>query len=332
MLTFNTPSGVASIENKWSELSPAQFVGTCALTNRFFAGEFDIDEYRLRLLELLSGYKRKKKRSKFAEQINENLFLISEQLTFAVRPKVGPVEVLDFFSPDLREQLKTRFPWEIYEHKYLKQLLPVKSLLKIEFELNLDLGRNLLPQVRKNKSVYSAPYFDTFDGDIYTNVTAEQYLDASDYFNAYSETKKEKYLDSFIDCLYNKQSTPRCANIPSLAKKETKDAIILVFMYMQQTFINDPVFKHLFTKPEQDENNALASVSKLNLGSAEALLQVVETGYGSLPEVKQMNIVDFFNIQLMIIKNSIAKLRAMDKKPGEIARTMNLSVETVTQF
>jgi hypothetical protein len=327
MLKFKTISGDGWVENSWDELNSVQFVETCSITNQFFAGKFDIDEYRLRLLEMLTGYKRKTKRNEMADQINENLFLISEQLTFAVMPQIGPEEVLEFFSPELRELLKTRFPWEIFEPEHVQQLLTVKGLLKIGFSLNFDLTRNLLPQVSKGNKVYKGFYFDTVNGDIKTNLTAEQYLDASEYFNAYSEDKNPGFLASFINCLYHKRSTPHSKDIPSVDDKKTKDAIVMVFMYIQKTFLNDPIFKILFT-----EEQSSGSMAKLNLGSSEAILQVVEEGYGSLNEVKKMNILDFFNTQIMILKKHVAQLRAMDKKAGEISKEMNLSIDVINQL
>lgn len=326
MLEFPTPAGTGEIENSWGELSPAQFIETTALTNQFFAVKFDFDEYRLRLLEMLTGYKRKNKRNKFAEQINENLYLISEQLTFAVSPKIGPPEILEFFSPELREVLKTRFPWEIYEPEFVEQLLTVKDMLTIEYALNFDLGKNLLPFVRNGKAVLRGPVFDTSDGDIETNLTTGKYLDAQEYFNAYSNSKNPKYLDAFIGCLYqyDKDYSGEIENLPNLVEKKTKDAIVLLFMYMQQTFINDPIFGILFTGESENK--------KLSLGASEAVYQVVEQGYGNHTDVVNMNIRDFFNIQIMILKKNVAQLRGMDKKVSEIATEMNLPIEIVTQL
>lgn len=352
MLKFNTPDGTGHIENAWGELNPAQFVEVTHLTNLFFAQKFDIDEYRLRLLETLTGYKRKKRGNKAADQINENLYLIAEQLTFTINPVIGPPEILDFFSTSLRELLKTRFPWEIYEPEYVGQLLTVKDMLTVGYGLNMNLGKNLLPQVQTGKIgsfpnvVLTGPRFDTTDGDIETNLSAEQYLDASEYFNTYSATRKTKYLDAFIGCLYQpakntdlenegcsfpswgEMSEGQRGSIPNLSNKKTKDAIVLLFMFIQQTFLNDPLFKVLFSSAE----TAGGTVAKLNLGASEAIYQVVEQGYGSLEEVKAMNIRDFFNTQVMILKKNVAQLRALDKKPGEIARTMNLDIEIVTQL
>ena len=111
MLKYETQSGEGWIENQWDELTPLQFVQAVSLTNQFVTGAItNIDEYRLRMLEMLTGYKRKRKRNKHADQINENLYRISENLNFAVIPEIGPAEVFEFFTPDLCELLKTRFP------------------------------------------------------------------------------------------------------------------------------------------------------------------------------------------------------------------------------
>ena len=338
MLKFDTPGGTGEVENCWGELNPVQFAAAVEITNRFLRIEFDLDEYRLRLLEMLTGYKRKKKRSKFAGQINENLYLISEQLTFTVLPVVGPPEVLEFFSPELRALLKTKFPWEIYEPHLVSQLIQVKDLLQVEYALNFDLTRNLLPQVRNGKAVLQGPVFNTADGDIDTNLKAGQYLDALEYFNAWSNGRNPKYLDAFIGCLYKyipqgseilppekgeSQPTAGEGVIPDLSLKKTKDALIMVFLYIQQTFVNDPIFGILFT------GNSSSTGKKLSLGNSEAIYQVVEAGYGSQKEVSEMNIRDFFNIQIRIIKNNVAILRGQKKNSAEISKELNLPLEIV---
>jgi len=348
MLTYQTPAGTGTIENCWEELSPDQFIKTVALTNRFFAGGFNIDEYRIRLLEIITGYKRKPKRirrdainrvstEEIADTINENLFLISEQLTFTVRPKCGPEEVLEFFSPELRELLKTRFPWEIYEPEMVDQLNTMAKRLKVEYDLNMNLGKNPIPYIRIGETLLKGPVFNAADGDIDTDLKAGMYLDAQEYFTAYTETRKEKYLDLMVMALYfpcdddivETRLIASLPEIPDFTDRATRDAILLIFLYIQTTLVNDPIFGILFTG--RDAINRV-STDRLILGPDEAIGQLIEAGYGTHESILNLDIRTFFNFQILMIKKNVNLLRSYDKKPGEIARELGLSIETIQKL
>lgn len=328
MLTIETQSGDIMVETKWCELSPVQFVKAVNLTNRFLAGAFGLSEYRLHLLEMLTGYKRKSRKHKHAEQINENLFLLSEQLNFAVLPDVGPPEILEFFSPELRELLKTRFPWEIFAPEHVQQILTVENLLKVNFRVNFNLELNPLPFIRTGNTILEGPVFSTDNGDIDTNLKAGNYLDASEYFNAYGDTKNEKYLDSFINCLYRPTTRNlKPATLPNSTDPDTRAAIIMLFIYIQQTFANDPIFGILFKKGDNS-----TGFDKISLGADEVVGAMVESGYGTPETIAQMDIRTFFNFQIMFLRRNIEQLRGMKKNASEIAKTMNLPIETVQKL
>lgn len=345
MLTYETPSGTGTVENRWADLSPMQFVEAVNLTNQFVNGAItDLDEYRLRLLEMLSGYKRRTKRSKHADQINENLYRISEQLNFAILPDVGPPEVLDFFSPKLRELLETRFPWEIHEPEHVAQMRTVQRIMTVNFKVNFNLEKNPLPFIRKGDELFKGPVFTTENGDLETNLKAGPYLDASEYFNAYAETKNEKYLERFLTTLYitSEPTVPLTegdedppaggdgggsgVNIPNFSDPKTRDALTMLFIFIQQTFATDPVFSILF------QHNENTGTGKLHLGSDEAIGQLVEAGYGNHNEVASLDVRTFFNYQIMFIRKNVESLRSMKKSPGEISKLLNLPVAVLQKL
>ena len=288
---------------------------------------------------MLTGYKRRKKRSKHADQINENLYLISEQLNFAVLPDVGPPEVLEFFSPELRQLLETRFPWEIYEPEHVAQMRTVQHMMTVSFKINFNLEKNPLPVIRKGDVLYKGPVFSTENGDLETNLKAGPYLDAAEYFNAYAETKNEKYLERFFTTLYTATSQPfvpltevdeerqrRRVSVNAPIFEESKDALVMLFVYIQQTFATDPVFSILFQK------NETTGTGKLHLGSDEAIGALVEAGYGNHNEVADLDVRTFFNYQILFIRKNVEQLRSMKKSPGEISKLLNLPVTTIQKL
>jgi len=342
MLTYQTPSGTGEVENCWEDLSSKQFIETVALTNQFLTGTFNLIEYRIRLLEVLTGYSRKKEKGKGKNEeeidtINENLFLISEQLTFPIRPKCGPDEVLEFFSPELRELLKTRFPWEIYDYEMVDQLNAMATRLKVEYDLNMNLGKNPIPFIRIGETLLKGPVFNTADGDLDTDLKAGMYLDAQEYFTAYTETRNEKYLNLLIMSLYHPVDDDCPGHhkfilgSPDFTERATKDAILMIFIYIQQTLVTDPVFSILFNaaSPELVEGR---TNTKLSLGPDEAIGQLIEAGYGTHESILNLDIRTFFNFQILMIKKNVNLLRSYDKKPGEIARELNLPIETISKL
>lgn len=327
MLKYETPSGTGEVENCWEDLSPLQFIEAVDLTNQFLSGSFTLEEYRLRLLEKLTGYQRRKRKSKFADQINENLFLISEQLNFAIRPKVGPAEVLEFFTPDLREALKTRFPWEIHEPHLLNQLLQMKNNLEIAYDLNFNIGRNPVQYLKFGTTILEGPVFEASDDELNTNLKAGIYLDAHEYFQAFSQTKDRKYLDRMILCLYQPVETIDQIECFDFTDEKVKNAIAFVFLFIEQTLVNDPVFSILYQK-----NDEYQFSNKLDLGPDAAIGQLVAAGFGSHESIVNLDIRTFFNYQILIIKRNIETLRGYGKKVDEIAKELNLPIETIQKL
>ena len=111
--------------------------------------------------------------------------------------------------------------------------------------------------------------------------------------------------------------------IPELTDAATLDALAMTFIYIQQTFANDPVFGILFTRNESTE------FGKISFGCDESIGQLVEAGYGSHTEVSEMDICTFFNYQLMFIRKNIETLRGMKKELREISKTLNIPVDII---
>lgn len=331
MLKYETPSGTGEVENCWEDLSPLQFIETVELTNQFLTGSFTLEEYRLRLIEMLTGYQRRKRKSKFADQINENLFLISEQLNFAIRPKVGPDEVMEFFSPDLREALKTRFPWEIHEPHLLSQLVQMKNNLEIAYDLNFNVGRNPVKYLKFGTTILEGPVFEASDDELNTNLKAGIYLDAHEYFQAFSQTKDRKYLDRMILCLYKPIDKPVAEPVEAdFTDEKVKNAIAFVFLFIEQTLVNDPVFSILYSRSSDGE--LVEPRNKLDLGPDAAIGQLVAAGFGSHESIVNLDIRTFFNYQILIIKRNIETLRGYGKKVDEIGKELNLPIETIQKL
>ena len=358
MLTFKTPSGIGEVENCWADLTPAQFIETVALTNRFLAGEFTLDDYRLCLLQMLTGYKRSKRlvgsgfpsmqrrgaggsgeerggnfsqkpgaRSQRHDTINENLFLLSEQLTFAIRPKAGPAEVLEFFTPELRKMLETRFPWEIHEPEHVAQLVSMKNNLKIQFDINFNIGRNPLQYLRFGETILQGPTFEADENEINTNLKAGAYIDAHAYFNAYSQTRNRKYLDRAILCLYKPVEMEQNVEAFDFTDEKVKDAVAFVFIFIEQTLVTDPVFSLLYTRDgEQPFSN------KINLGPDAVIGQMVTAGFGTYESIVNLDIRAFFNLQVLMLRQNIETLRGYGKNNGEIAKTLKIPMETVIKL
>lgn len=333
MLKFKTPSGTAEIENCWDELTTAQFIETVNLTNRFVAGEFSLTDYRLCLLQMLTGYQRKpgtrNPKPETVETINENLFRISELLNFAIRPQAGPAEVLEFFTPALREALKNRFPWEIHEPEFTAQLAQMKNTLQLSYLIDTNIGRNPIPFISVGETVLKGPEFTVTPDELSTTLRAGAYLDAHEYFMAYAKTQNRKYIERLIMCLYSPTDAENHEDYPQFSDLKLQDAVAFVFLFIEKTLAADPVFSVLY---QNADTQPVFTPGKIDLGPDGVIAQLVTAGFGTYQSIVELDVRTFFNMQIMLIRRAVETMRAYKKNTAEIARELNLSTETILKL
>jgi len=184
MIKLNNAKEVVEIPDKWSELTPDQFIKVIILYNEMISGECNVLEFRLKLLKMLSGYQRGKARfdEETAENIDSNLLILSQMLTLALKPVYTDPEVMGIFSEELQEFLTTNFPFDATAIHHLQQLAVVGDRLKWYPSLDLNFGINPMPHVTTGKHIRFGPVFDVDScGIISTDMIVDEYIDALEY-------------------------------------------------------------------------------------------------------------------------------------------------------
>lgn len=331
MITLKNGIDSIDIPDKWSELTPDQFIKVVILYNEMIAGDCNVLEFRLKLLKKLSGYERSKERfdEETAETIDSNLLILSQMLTFPLRPAYADPEVMEIFTEELRELLKTNFPFDIIAIDHLQQLAVVGDRLKWYPTLNLNFGNNPLPSVSIGKHVRFGPVFNVDEiGIISTDMIVEEYVDALEYLKLYQGTDKIGYLDKMISVLYREKrheyntfqnSIPGQVELLTIC---TKRAIERVFEYICQTINTHPAFEILFSSNEKKAGGSFGDI----------IYHLSEKGLGSRTEIARWNLTDFLSAIVRDLKNSVTSLRSSGVDDSKISHEMNIPIEILQKI
>lgn len=331
MITLKNGADSILIPDKWSELTPDQFIVVIILYNDMIAGECNVLEFRLKLLKKLSGYQRSKARfdEETAENIDSNLLILSQMLTFALKPVYPDPEVLEIFSEDLQALLKTNFPFDITAIEHLDQLAMMSSRLRWYPALNLNFGTNPMPSVTIGKEIRFGPVFDVDDyGIIATDMIVDEYIDALEYLKLYHATGQTGYLDKMISVLYREKRHEYSTFTNSIPGRVadlticTKLAIEKVFEYICDTITSHPAFEILFSSVEKKSGGSFSDI----------IYHLSEKGLGSRTEIARWNLTDFLSAIVRDLKNSVASLRSSGVDESKISNEMNIPVEILQKI
>lgn len=324
------------IPNKWQELTPQQFVMVVKFALMAQVGEIDMLDLRRLVLRLLTGYKAPRRFTfwKDKENIESNLFNLAMMLKFPMVPVYTNPELLEVFSSDLREILKTSFPFDIYEVDYCQQLEMVGDELKWKPEINLDFGRNPLPVINARRKNYYGPTFAIVEnGSFETDITTGEYFDAIDELQMYDSTKSEAYLNRFIATLYrpNRETAYSPAHTANLSAKlagidgDTKQALVLLWAWYSKVIQQHHLYS-LFFSGGKSQNNGNP------LGLSATLFALSTDGYGSREEIRRWPVTEFFNSLYYRLSSTVDQLRRQGLDDIKISKELELDLETLSKI
>lgn len=344
MIEIKSKKGKVSIPNEWGELSQEQYLDIMALiythpvrTN----ADMDMFEFRLRLLNLLSGYARSNKKYSPDDQedINSLLYILAAKMTFVYRPYYSETEIFEVMSEDLAEKLKTNFPYDLSVTDYADEILQFEDLIKCTPVINYNMKQNPLAVLKikrpwKRSLKIKGPVFDIDPlGVAITNITAGEYVDAQEYYQLYNSTREDRYLKALCFVFYRSYS-----GVYDVAKSQAQlkqnpeiDSLFFLGFYsffqnIQEYFFTHPVFKILYTSTETTPKN------RISLGNAESIYNAAANGYGNIEQIKNLNLADYMSLMVKDIKDGVATLRGHKKKDHEIAKALNLPIEIIKQL
>lgn len=341
MLEIKSTKGKVSIPNQWEDLTPAQYLQVINLIYSYpltDTGALSMGEFRLLLLELLSGYKRSRKKysPEDQEDINNMLSILSEKLTFVYKPWYKDQEIFNVMSEETAEALQNQFPYDLMGTDHEEEILRLIDMIKFIPVLNYNMKSNPLPEL-KIKRRFLAPKKlkgPVFNIDKYgsgvTNITAGEYVDAQDYYNMFNQTNDVKYLLNLLQVFYRDYSGPYDATKSALMDLSQYEGFALGFFHffqnIQEYFHTHPVYELLYLKSSSNSN------PKISLGQSESLYNASAKGYGDIEKVKQMNLVDYMNTLIKDIKDGVSKMRAYKIKDFQIAKDLELPLSVIKKL
>lgn len=319
---------VINIPETWDDLTQEQYVFIASLLYRHHIGEIDFSEVQLLSVCKILNLQVQQVKEKISLTSFINYLLASWKLNFT-----------RIYRRIYREDY---IAWraaarECYLSKEVKEDLLAFNLVQIAKELDFLQMDNFqisflqnpvprLPEIGVGKK---------FDIGILinTDITAGTYADAMDLMIAWEENKnpKDAILNYIIGMLYTglplKEILDNTKLLNSLDKVEfsVKYAIYLWFVSISTYFLVHPVYSHLYKGKKQDED-------KIRLGMAESIIRLSKAGYGSVDNMKSMNLIAFMDIQIAELQESIRGALAAGIEPIKLAEKTGRTLTQIDQL
>lgn len=328
MIQIKADNEFIDIKDQWSELDSDEFVRVVTWTTKFFSEpKPNLLDFRLGLLSILTGYHRSKKKFNHddREQINCNLIILANMLKFPVKPFYPDPDQLDVFPAEVQEKLLTEFPHEVDSPNH-SRILEMITYYPVP---NLHLNKNLLPEI----GTLHGPLFSIDENNLAdTDMSAREYVDASNFYRLYSETRTKDYLDRLVAVLYRSdRELYKPANSGKTPKEisemhpDYKNAVFYIFQFIQDYIMHRSSYRILFGGGELKNN-------KLTLGMDGVIYNLSKAGYGNTVEIGDLSLNDFFNLMIKQMIDEVATLRAAGWNDGKISRETKIEIEIIAQL
>lgn len=321
MITVND----IKIPTEWSELTTRQYIFVIEVLKKSFFKDVDPAKIRYELLVALTGYKPSKKRFNYedSEEIKSNLVIISDQIRFPFQYDYAEKSKLADLSHDAQTFLKKHLPSECH----IPDLsIEINSHLPLTPSVKLDTRwiRNPLPDFVFAGHKYYGPQIniDKF-GILETDITAGKWVDVLSYYNAFIETKYDLYLNKIASLLY---ATKKGESLPD---NPPPYAVITSYMLVEnllEYIVNISAYSILYNRSKTDSDN------KITLGVEGVIFDLAKSGYGSVEELRQRNLVSFLNMQIDKLKSFIEECRSYKLKDTEIHSKYNIPWEALKKL
>ena len=175
------------------------------------------------------------------------------------------------------------------------------------------LSRNLLPQLGEHKG-YTLEI--TPAGVVDCSLTAEQYVDALTLTDLYTKTRTPATLEQLTDVLYGGHDGIDIYE---------QTAVYYNFRGFLEWLQGLPqyaiIFRHTAKKKGGDSP----------LGLASSIFTVSKQGYGTLKEIKELDVFSYLGVLVQMSIDSIHQLAAVGLKPGEISEKTRIPIDLVLQ-
>ena len=281
----------------WNDLSYKNRIIAFMLLGLLMKGEISPDDFQLHILHAI--YDKYPKRTSGLKKWIIRIFTTKK-----------------YFQQWLEDD---EFEYELSEFIY------VRSAEELKFAFNID-GNKIIPNYnfRENPfpEISETPPTFTRNYTIDSNITAKQFSDCIDIVREMDEdidNKSYKHLlVKIVEILYNIDYAEA-----SKIRFEILFGISYWFKGIALFFQTHPIYSVLFSGNKSDDEE------KIHLGMSETILHLMKEGY---PSIENMNIIDFFNAQIKLLKDNISASLAAGVKIEEIMQRTGLDYHTINKL
>lgn len=291
---------VLHLPTEWGELTQEQTLRSMELLPLVVAGQMTPFDFQLEMLLMITGY----------------------------RPAKHPWRrVCDWF---MRIFSPMRYAASVQTEEFRQEcvrynLIRMAEMLTFAFEVK-DGVVTLNYYFNDNPFAYMVPGAARFTRrlTVETNMTARQFADGVDLLSGVNGSDSEEFhlhiLRRLSAVMYNLEYDDT-EGLPMAVLFGTS----LWFTGVVQYFKEHPVYGMLFRKSE----SGTSSGGGIALGMGEVILSLEKSGYHN---AAAMNLLEFMDAQIKMIKDTVAKAAAEGVKTGEIASKTGLSVADVIRL
>ena len=295
MITYRLNRHEYHVPDRWEDLKPSdkgKFIRVCQAFGLFETGKMDFRTTEVAVTSALLGLDA----SVIPEQndiLAENIYRLSERM---------------------------RFPYSFQDCEDGSRTVSV----------TIRLHENLLPSVRNWKGYV---FHVSEDGIVDCNLTAEQYVDTLSLMDLYTRSRKTEILDSLFMTLYRRtgnRSSKSSSHSSKITRRIPYGYKLAVYYNMRgilEWIKTLPDFRIIFSSDGRKNK-----VTGSPLGIAGSIFTLSKSGYGTLQEIRNLDLMSYLGTLVQMNIDSIYSLHSVGLKPGEIADKMNLPLDCVLPY
>jgi hypothetical protein len=318
MLTLRFATHTYQLPDRWEELSSDQFIHLVGFLTAHSTGALTADMVKtLYFLDVAGIHKRKVHNTNQANTFSENVYRISRNLNFMFRVVYENNQAIRTMPSEFTNLLERWLPEDLEGDE---PELRVARKLKKHVEIDCTFARNLVPYLKIKKMQYPGYRMDLTGEILNTDLPAGDFIDASTLHDQYMKTGSDQILDQMVTRLY-KLPDGTAAGIPL----NTKIAILFNFRAILLFLTHRTQYGILW-------NSGTNQDGKISIGFVDSLYSLAKAGYGDTTRLKTVSVVEFLDLLLKEVIDTVKSLHDMKMDLVKIAEATKLSINQINSI
>lgn len=314
MKTFEIGKTTIQLPENWDELSNLQFLHLAKLILLYQARKITHFELKVSALYNFIGFELKPPKAHKRKYLRV-------VLPYYIKYKLGFINISEYkkiSGPAYDLYISTSDTYLYFNIIQLTEQLTFLDELDIFLSTNPLYGDQELNLPQFEVGVY-----------INTSIKIGQYTDALEFCKAYEETGDIKMLDWAINCLSHSYDSlneiHETLPLVSKIKFPKKYAAYLWFLSVSNYFKNHQIYSMLFSEKQTDSDS-------INSPANTSIYKIVSEGYGDLKTIKQLNLIEFYDLQILLLRNSISSALDAGVELPKLAEKTGLSISQINKL